>query len=81
MSKKFPINPAHAERVCWGCDLFCAAKDVRCGSGSDRTPHPVELFGEGWQDLGGAVAAPSDVPQGAASATQGDCTNVPPGQK
>ncbi len=36
MSGKFPINPAHPERVCWGCDLFCASKDMRCGNGSDR---------------------------------------------
>lgn len=47
-TKKFPVAPAHPERVCWGCDLFCAAKDMRCGNGSDRTPHPAELFGEDW---------------------------------
>jgi len=67
MSRKFPINPAHPERVCWGCDLFCAAKDMRCGNGSDRTMHPVELFGEGWQDWGGpaqACAAAVDAGQG-----------------
>jgi dihydrolipoamide dehydrogenase len=58
MSRKFSINPAHPERVCWGCDLFCAAKDMRCGNGSDRTMHPVELFGEGWQDWGGSAEAP-----------------------
>ena len=52
VSKKFPVNPDHPERVCWVCDVFCAAKDMRCGNGSDRTPHPAELFGEGWQDWG-----------------------------
>jgi len=70
MSRKFPITPAHPERVCWGCDLFCAAKDMRCGNGSDRTMHPVELFGEDWQEWGPGTAntnkpeaqAPSSAP-------------------
>jgi hypothetical protein len=53
-AKKFPVTPAHPERVCWGCDLYCAARDMRCGNGSDRTPHPVELFGEDWQQWGGS---------------------------
>ncbi|GAB4215017.1 MAG: hypothetical protein Fur007_12280 [Rhodoferax sp.] len=46
--KRFPQAPAHPERVCWGCDEFCAAHDMRCGNGSDRTPHPAELFGDDW---------------------------------
>ncbi|WP_461160645.1 DUF3079 domain-containing protein [Simplicispira piscis] len=50
--KKFPQAPAHPERVCWGCDLYCPAKDMRCGNGSDRTPHPAELFGEDWAQWG-----------------------------
>ena len=25
---------------------------MSCGNGSDRTQHPYELFGEGWQDWG-----------------------------
>lgn len=45
---KFPIHPAHPERVCWGCDKLCPADDLRCGNGSDRAQHPVELFGEDW---------------------------------
>lgn len=64
-TKKFPVAPQHPERVCWGCDKFCSAKDMRCGNGSDRTPHPVELFGEDWAEWGedgqppqGADAAP-----------------------
>lgn len=57
MSKKFPINPPHPERVCWGCDLFCSAKDMRCGNGSDRTMHPAELFGQDWQEWGGPTDA------------------------
>ncbi len=40
-TKKFPNTPQHPERVCWGCDEFCSAHDMRCGNGSDRTPHPV----------------------------------------
>lgn len=50
MAKKFPTHPQHPERVCWGCDLYCVAKDMRCGNGSDRTPHPVELFGDDWRE-------------------------------
>ncbi len=50
--KKFPNLPSHPERVRWGCDHYCGATDMRCGNGSDRTPHPVELFGEGWLDWG-----------------------------
>ena len=56
MAKKFPTLPSHPERVCWGCDHYCAANDMRCGNGSDRTPHPVELFGEGWRDWGERAA-------------------------
>ncbi|WP_374351100.1 DUF3079 domain-containing protein, partial [Limnohabitans sp.] len=24
-AKKFPKAPAHPERICWGCDLYCPA--------------------------------------------------------
>ena len=60
MAKKFPPAPKNPERICWGCDKYCAATDMRCGNGSDRTQHPVELFGEGWEDWGPApvVSAP-----------------------
>ena len=54
---------AHPERVCWGCDLYCPASDMRCGNGSDRTPHPAELFGDDWDQWGleaeGEPAAPT----------------------
>jgi len=50
--KKFPIHPANPERLCWGCDKYCAASDMLCGNGSDRTQHPYELFGEDWQSWG-----------------------------
>lgn len=48
MAKRFPIALAHPERVCWGCDLYCPADDLRCGNGSDRTQHPAELMGPDW---------------------------------
>ena len=45
MAKRYPDAPAHPERICWGCDSVCPASDMRCGNGSVRTEHPVELFG------------------------------------
>jgi hypothetical protein len=42
-------NPAHPERICWGCDRYCAADDLGCANGSIRTPHPKELFGDDWE--------------------------------
>jgi hypothetical protein len=53
MAKKFPINPAHPERTCWGCDVYCASQAMACGNGADRTQHPVELFGEDWDSWDG----------------------------
>jgi UDP-glucose 4-epimerase len=53
MAKKFPTHPAHPERTCWGCDLYCASHAMSCGNGADRTQHPVELFGEDWQTWDG----------------------------
>jgi hypothetical protein len=46
--RKFPVHPKHPERVCWGCDRYCGAEALACGNGSERTPHPVELFGDDW---------------------------------
>jgi len=46
----FPIHPPHPERICWGCDKFCSVDDLRCGNGTIRTAHPVELFGDDWYD-------------------------------
>lgn len=48
MAKKFPIHPKHPERICWGCDKYCAVDQMYCGNGSERTPHPVESVGEDW---------------------------------
>ncbi len=52
MAKKFPIHPQQPQRICWGCDRYCSADSLSCGNGSERTPHPVELFGEDWLDWG-----------------------------
>jgi len=52
MTKKFPVNPKHPERLCWGCDRYCAADALACGNGSERTQHPAELFGEDWLEWG-----------------------------
>lgn len=52
MAKHFPINPAHPERVCWGCDRYCPADALMCGNGSLATVHPSELFGEDWMTWG-----------------------------
>jgi hypothetical protein len=47
---KLALHPKHPERVCWGCDLYCSADNLRCGNGTVRTQHPVELFGPDWLD-------------------------------
>ena len=52
VAKKFPIRPAHPERTCWGCDRYCAAHEMICGNGTERTQHPIETFGEGWEREG-----------------------------
>ncbi|ANQ86253.1 hypothetical protein dqs_3225 [Azoarcus olearius] len=48
MARKFPLHPAHPERICWGCDKYCAADSLACGNGSGRTQHPAELLGDDW---------------------------------
>jgi hypothetical protein len=48
-ARRFPLHPANPHRICWGCDKYCPADSMACGNGSDRTQHPVELFGEGWE--------------------------------
>ena len=50
MAKTFPTHPAHPERICWGCEQFCAAGSMACAN--ERSPHPAELFGENWQAWG-----------------------------
>jgi hypothetical protein len=47
---RIPLNPVHPERICWGCDKYCAADDLGCANGTVRTMHPCELFGPDWFD-------------------------------
>ena len=50
--QKFPLHPAHPERICWGCDLYCPANSLQCGNGSSRTQHPAEVLGDDWYQYG-----------------------------
>lgn len=63
MAKKFPLNPPHPERICWGCDRYCPATSLGCGNGADRTMHPAEMLGEDWYLYGDWDIEPADVPQ------------------
>lgn len=67
---KMPIRPAHPEKICWGCDRFCAADHLGCSNGTIRTPHPCELFGDDWMDwaLNESPAPQPDRPDSAKSA-------------
>lgn len=69
MAVKFPARPGHPERICWGCEHFCPADDMRCGNGTDRAHHPVELWGEDWMSIGrdGTSAQPAEPPEGPAA--------------
>lgn len=73
MAKKFPLNPPHPERNCWGCDKFCAAHALICGNGSERTQHPAELFGDDWAEWGlDPVVKASSQSHGPVAAEQSD---------
>lgn len=67
-----PINPAHPERICWGCDKYCPAADLACGNGTIRTPHPRELFGDDWLEW-------ERTRRGRARAEAGEGGSRPPG--
>lgn len=58
MAKPFPLHPKHPERICWGCDRYCAATDLACGNGADRTMHPAEMIGDDWYEHGDWGLAP-----------------------
>lgn len=58
MAKPFPLQPAHPERICWGCDRYCAVDDLACGNGSGRVMHPIETQGEDWFLLWGIEPEP-----------------------
>jgi hypothetical protein len=61
MAKKFPLQPPHPERICWGCDRYCPAGSLECGNGSERTMHPAEMLGEDWYLFGDwGIEAPSE---------------------
>jgi len=85
MAKPFPLRPAHPERICWGCDLYCPVDDLRCGNGAERTQHPIELFGEGWETWGadplqsapGVPAAPDALHTRAAPAASAEPATTP----
>lgn len=66
MAKRFPIQPAHPERNCWGCDRYCASDAMLCGNGSERTQHPIETFGPGWDAWDGAVPEAAGTAEAAA---------------
>ena len=50
--RKFPLHPKFPERICWGCDKYCAADNLLCGNGSGRTEHPSEALGPDWYTWG-----------------------------
>ena len=60
---KYPVRPAHPERLCWGCERLCPANDLACGNGTIRTQHPCELFGDDWLEW--AQARQQTPPDGA----------------
>lgn len=55
--RKIPLRPGHPERICWGCEHLCPADDMRCGNGTERAQHPIELWGEDWEGFGQDVEA------------------------
>lgn len=63
---KVALSPKNPERVCWGCEKYCSVDDLRCGNGTIRTPHPVELFGEDWLkwELAHQIPEPRSVDDG-----------------
>jgi DUF3079 family protein len=71
MAVKFPARPGHPERICWGCEHFCPADDMRCGNGTDRAQHPLELWGEDWMSIGcdETPAQPAEPPEGPTAVT------------
>jgi hypothetical protein len=52
MAKKIALHPVHPERICWGCDKYCPADSLACGNGSERSMHPIKLFGDDWLEWG-----------------------------
>lgn len=66
--KRSLIRPLHPERVCWGCERLCPADALACGNGTERTMHPLELFGDDWLAMAEANGASWDLPADASGA-------------
>ena len=77
MAGRLALHPNHPERVCWGCDKYCSASDLRCGNGSDRAQHPIEIFGSDWVEQGLDALGIADSPDPAACLTAPRATASP----
>lgn len=75
MARHFPIHPANPQRICWGCDKYCAADSMACSA--ERTPHLAELFGDDWQDWTPGCTPPEREPDNAVTATRSQAPAVP----
>jgi hypothetical protein len=73
---KIPLEPIHPERICWGCDKYCPADDLRCGNGTVRTMHPCELFGDDWLEW---MSEGTESPE--ATTSNLDLESASPGQR
>jgi len=47
--KEALLHPKHPERICWGCQRYCAADNLACRE--ERLPHPIESDGYDWLEL------------------------------
>ena len=47
--KEALIHPKHPERICWGCERYCAADNLACRE--ERLVHPIESDGYDWPEL------------------------------
>jgi hypothetical protein len=53
---RIAIYPKHPERICWGCEKYCSVSHLSCRE--TRVAHPVELFGEDWEDASNLPPGP-----------------------
>ena len=72
MAKKIALFPKHPERICWGCDKYCAADSLACGNGSGRTPHPIEMLGDDWLEQGDWGFDPDEIAKAKSKAGKTD---------
>ena len=73
---RIPVRPPHPERICWGCPRYCQADELGCAGGTIRTPHPIELFGDDWQEFFGET---DTLEQAAAPPSRGQTPGVDEG--